>query len=93
MIKRLNRTLKTMLRKKAVKFGTEWDTYLPGALWAYCITPHTATSEKPPYLLFGYDCHTPTEATLAELPWKFAAKANQEAQYRYKHHDKSSTPD
>ena len=114
MIERLNRTLKAMLRKQAAKFGTEWDTYLSGALWAYRNTPHTSTGEKPSYLLLGYDCRSPTEAAL--LPAtphqpvnindyreelvvmlssarKFAAKANQEAQHRYKHqYDKSSTP-
>ena len=64
MIERLNRTLKAMLRKQAAKFGTEWDTYLSGALWAYCNTPHTSTGEKPFYLLFGYYCCSPTEAAL-----------------------------
>ena len=114
MIERLNCTLKAMLWKQAAKFGTEWDTYLSGTLWAYHNTPHTSTDEKPSYLLFVYDCRSPTEATL--LPTtphqpvnisdyreelvvmlssarKFAAKANHEAQRRYKHHcDKSSTP-
>ena len=64
MIEGLNRALKTMLQKQAAKFGTEWDTYLPGALWAYCNTPHTSTSEKSSYLLFGYDYRSPTEAAL-----------------------------
>ena len=114
MIERLNRILKALLRKQAAKFGAQWDTYLSGALWAYCNTPHTSTGEKPSYLLFGYDCHSPTEATM--LPTtphrpvnisdyreelvvmlssarKFAAKANQEAQCRYKHqYDKLFTP-
>ena len=63
-IERLNRTLKAMLQKQAAKFGTEWDTYLPGALWEYHNTPHTSTCEKPSYLLFGYDCRSFTEAAL-----------------------------
>ena len=113
MIERLNRTFKSMLRKQAVKFGAEWDTYLPGALWAYRNTPHSSTDEKPSYLLFGYDCRSPTEATLLPATLhqpvdindyreelvvmlssarQMAAKANQEAQRRYKHqYDKSST--
>ena len=43
-------------------FGNQWDTYLPGVLWAYRNTPHESTKEKPSFLLFGYDCRTPTEA-------------------------------
>ena len=62
MVERLNRTLKSMLRKHAVKFGNQWDCYLPGVLWAYRNTPHEATKEKPSYLLFGVDCRSPTEA-------------------------------
>ena len=64
MIERLSRTLKVMLWKQAAKFGTEWDTYLSGAFWAYRNTPHTSIGEKPSYLLFGYDCCSPTEAAL-----------------------------
>ena len=62
MVERLNRTLKSMLRKHAVKFGNQWDRYLSGVLWAYRNTPHEATKEKPSYLLFGIDCRSPTEA-------------------------------
>lgn len=57
IIERLNHMFKTMLQKQAVKFGAEWDTYLPGTLWAYHNTLHTSTGENPSYLLFGYDCH------------------------------------
>ena len=64
MVERLNRTLKAMLRKHASQFGTQWDTYLPGVLWAYRNTIHEATGEKPSFLLFGIDCRTPTEAAL-----------------------------
>ena len=42
MIERLNHTFKSTLRKHTVKFGADWDTYLPGALWAYRNTPHTS---------------------------------------------------
>ena len=64
MVERLNRTLKSMLRKHAMKFGNQWDRYLSGVLWAYRNTPHEATKEKPSYLLFGMDCRSPTEAAL-----------------------------
>ena len=62
MVERLNRTLKSMLRKHAGRFGNQWDRYLSGVLWAYRNTPHEATKEKPSYLLFGTDCRFPTEA-------------------------------
>ena len=113
MIERLNRTFKAMLRKQAAKFGAQWDTYLPGALWAYRNMPHSSTGEKPSYLLFGFDCRTPTEAALlpttSHQPVEIsdyreqlvemlsstrtmAAKANREAQSRYKRqYDKTAT--
>ena len=46
MVKRLNRTLKSMLRKHADKFGMQWDQHLPGLLWAYRNMPHENTGEK-----------------------------------------------
>lgn len=64
MVERFNRTLKAMLRKRAAQFGNQWDRYLPGLLWAYRNTPHDTTGEKPSFLLFGWDCRSPTEATL-----------------------------
>ena len=64
MVERFNRTLKTMLRKHASKFGAQWDNYLSGVLWAYRNTPHESTGEKPSFLLFGMDCKSPTEAAL-----------------------------
>ena len=70
-VERFNRTLKTVLRKHAARFGNQWDTYLPGVLWAYRNTPHTSTGEKPSFLLFGVDCRTPTEA--AFMPVSSAA--------------------
>lgn len=65
-VERFNRTLKTILRKHAAKFGCQWDRFLPGILWAYRNTPHTSTGEKPSFLLYGVDCRSPTEA--AYLP-------------------------
>ena len=52
MVERLNRTLKTMLRKQVARFGGQWDQFLPGILWAYRNTSHEATKEKPSFLLF-----------------------------------------
>ena len=42
----------------------QWDKHIPGILWAYRNTPHQSTGEKPSYLLFGFDCRSPTEASL-----------------------------
>ena len=64
MVERLNRTLKAMLRKHAGRFGTQWDQFLPGVLWAYRNTPHETTGEKPSFLLFGIDLRTPSQAAL-----------------------------
>ena len=64
VVERMNRTLKAMLRKHSAKFGRQWDTYLPGVLWAYRNMPHESTKEKPSFLLFGMDCKSPTEAAL-----------------------------
>ena len=62
MVERFNRTLKSMLRKYAVKFNNQWDRYLQGVLWACRNTPHESTKEKPSYLLFGVDLRSPIEA-------------------------------
>ena len=67
-VERFNRTLKSMLRKQAAKMGAQWDQYLSGVLWAYHNTPHSSTGEKPSFLLFGFDCRSPTESAL--LPAK-----------------------
>ena len=51
MVERINRTLKSLLRKHAVKFNNQWDRYFQKVLWAYWNTPHEATGkEKPTYL-------------------------------------------
>ena len=53
MVERLNRTLKSMLRKTCAKFGQQWDRFLPGVLWAYRNTPHESTKEKPCFYSSG----------------------------------------
>ena len=73
MVERLNRTLKTILRKRAAEFGPQWDCHLPGLLWAYRNTPHESTGEKPSFLLFGWDCRSPTEAALLPVSTKVTA--------------------
>ena len=53
-----------MLKKQAATYGTQWDKFISGALWAYRNTPHEATGEKPLFLVLGIDCRTPTKAAL-----------------------------
>ena len=76
VVERFNRTLKSMLRKQAAKFGMQWDKYLSGVLWAYHNTPHSTTGEKPSFLLFGFDCRSPTEAALLPAKSLRATNAN-----------------
>ena len=64
LTERFNRTLKTMLRKHAAKFGNQWDRNLHGVLQAYRNEPHETTGEKPSFLLYGMDCRSPTDAAL-----------------------------
>ena len=66
MVERFNRTLKSMLRKHAARFGKQWDQYLSYILWAYRNTPHESTGEKPSFLLFGWDLRSPTEAAFMQ---------------------------
>ena len=37
MVERFNRTLKSVLRKHADKFGCQWDKFLPSVLWGSCL--------------------------------------------------------
>ena len=79
MVERFNRSLKTMLRKRDAQFGNQWDRHLPGLMWAYRNAPHDTTGEKPSFLLFGWDCRSPTEAALLPvllnpLPLKITEK-------------------
>ena len=67
MVERFNRTLKTMLQKHAATFGSQWDRYLPGTLWASGNVPHNATNVKWSFLLMGMDCRMPTEAAVFPL--------------------------
>ena len=37
---------KAMLQKHVHNFGTQWDDYQPGLLWAYRNVPHDSTGKK-----------------------------------------------
>ena len=45
-----------------------WFAEGPILVWAYRNTLHESTAEKPSFLLFGRDCHSPTEAALLPFP-------------------------
>lgn len=64
LTERFNHTLKSLLRKHAVKFGRQWYRHLPAVLWAYRNVPHESTGEKPFFLLFSIDCRSPTDAAI-----------------------------
>ena len=81
MVERFNRILKSMLRKHVARFGQQWDRFLSGVLYAYRNTPHESTGEKPSYLLFRTDLHSPTEAAYlppSELEWKVSEDYREE---------------
>lgn len=67
-VERFNRTLKSMLRKHAARFGMQWDKFLPCVLWSYRNTPHSSTGEKPSFLMFGVDCRSSTETAFLTVP-------------------------
>ena len=64
-----NRTLKTVLRKHAACFGNQWDTYLPGVLWAYRNTPHTSTRENIFFAVWSRLSHTNRSRFHASVKW------------------------
>ncbi|EYB91080.1 hypothetical protein Y032_0210g2117 [Ancylostoma ceylanicum] len=53
-------TLQRILKKK-VQFPDYWDVMLPHAVYAYNVTPHSATGESPFFLLHGFDPAIPSE--------------------------------
>ena len=65
IVERFNRTLKSLLRSHAARFGPQWDRYHSSVLFAYHNSPHESTGEKPSYLVFGLDCRTPAEAVFS----------------------------
>ena len=53
-----------MLRKHVEDFGWQWDRYPPGHLRTYHNSPHQSTDERSSFLVFGVDCHSPSEDSL-----------------------------
>ena len=61
MVERFNHIFKSMLHKRVVQFGAQWDKDFSAILWTCRNTPHETTGEKPSFLLFGWDCRSPTK--------------------------------
>ena len=56
-----NRTLRAMVAKYAVRYGSDWDVHLAHLLFAYRTKPHESTGESPFFLLYGRDAHLPSD--------------------------------
>ena len=65
----LNDTLSSVLRKFTDKYQTNWDVYLPHAIFAYNTSEHDRTGMTPYFLLYGIE--PPLEA---ERQWDPAAR-------------------
>ena len=64
LVKRFNRTLKSMLRKTVTDEGKDWDRLLPYVLFAYREVPQSSTRFSP----FVRTCCTETPGHLASYP-------------------------
>ena len=60
LVKRFNRTLKSMLKKVASEEGKDWDTLLPYILFAYREVLQAATGLSPFELVFGREVQGPS---------------------------------
>ena len=57
LVERFNQTLKSMLKKAAVKECKDWDKLLPYLLFAYREVPQSSTGFSPFELLYGRTDH------------------------------------
>ena len=53
MVEWFNCILKSMLLKRVVQFGAQWEKNLSAVLWAYRNKMHETTGETPSFLFFG----------------------------------------
>ena len=66
LVERMNKTLRSMIAKHAIKFGLDWDLHLQQLLFANRVKPQESTGESPFYLLYGRDAKLPTKTALSK---------------------------
>ncbi|CAL8169052.1 unnamed protein product [Prunus armeniaca] len=59
-----NKTLLRILSKMVHEYEEGWSVHLPDALWAYHISPRSATGFLPYSLVYGSDAISPVEITI-----------------------------
>ncbi|XP_016650501.1 PREDICTED: uncharacterized protein LOC107881374 [Prunus mume] len=59
-----NKTLLRILSKMVYEYEGGWSVHLPNDLWAYRISPRSATSFSPYSLIYGSDAISPVEITI-----------------------------
>jgi len=67
-LERSHRTLAEYLRHYINKDQTDWDEWVPYAMFAYNTTPHTATGYTPFELMYGHQAELPTALTKPPKP-------------------------
>jgi len=67
-LNRSHRTLAEDLRHYINKDQTDWDEWVPYAMFAYNTTPHTATGYTPFELMYGHQAELPTVLTKPPKP-------------------------
>ena len=59
-VERANSSLVTILRKLTHSDASNWDLYLPAALFAYRLSKHRTTGFSPFAMLYGREATTPS---------------------------------
>ena len=67
-LERSHRTLAEYLRHYINEDQTDWDEWIPFAMFAYNTTPHTATGYTPFELIYGHQADLPTALTRPPKP-------------------------
>jgi len=67
-LERSHRTLAEYLRHYINEDQTDWDEWIPYAIFIYNITPHTATAYTPFELIYGHRATLPTALSLPPKP-------------------------
>ena len=75
LVERFNQTLKTMLRKTAVRKGLDWDVMLLYLLFAYREVPQASTGFSSFELLYGHQVRGPLDV-LNEM-WQSSKKSEE----------------